>query len=36
VVYGCDNKFARQLCERRGWTWIPDKRSALKWGQYHG
>lgn len=36
VVYGGDNKFARQLCERRGWTWIPDKRSAIKWGQYHG
>lgn len=36
VVYGGDNKFARQLCERRGWVWIPDKRSAIKWGKYYG
>lgn len=36
VVYGGDNKFSRQLCERRGWVWIPDKRSAIKWGKYYG
>lgn len=36
IVYGGGNKFARQLCERHGWVWIPDKRSAIKWGQYHG
>lgn len=36
IVYGGDNKFARTLCERRGWVWIPDKRSAIKWGKYYG
>jgi len=36
IVYGGDNKFARQYCEQRGWLWIPDKRSAIKWGKYHG
>jgi hypothetical protein len=36
VVYGGDNGFSRQTCARNGWTWIPDKRSAIKWGIYHG
>jgi len=36
IVYGGDNGFSRHICERYGWVWIPDKRSALKWGEYHG
>lgn len=36
VVYGGDNGFARKLCEKHNWFWIPDKRSAIKWGAYHG
>lgn len=36
VVYGGGNGFARQTCEERGWIWIPDRRSAIKWGTYYG
>ena len=36
VVYGGDNNYARQACQRNRWVWIPDKRSAIKWGVYHG
>lgn len=36
IVYGGDNNYARQACQRNNWKWIPDKRSAIKWGVYHG